>query len=104
MMSMVSAYGVPHFGMMGGFYGMMQWYGYGGWFYAAAAVGLVSGVGVVVGSLMMYTKPAKTHVWGALVLVFSLVSFFGMGGFFLGGLLGIVGGILAIVWAPMGRR
>jgi hypothetical protein len=36
-----------------------------------------------------------------IVLVFSLVSLFGGGGFFIGLILGIVGGILAIVWKPM---
>ncbi len=82
--------------MMGGYYGMMQGYGFGGWFYALAAIGLVSGVIILIGAIMVYTQPGRASTWGVLILVFSLVSFFGMGGFFLGAILGVVGGILAM--------
>jgi len=48
---------------------------------------------------MLYnSKPAQASAWGTLVLVFSVVSLLGMGGFFLGAILGIVGGILALTW------
>ena len=35
------------------------------------------------------------------VLVFSIISFVGMGGFVLGALLGIAGGALALSWRPL---
>jgi hypothetical protein len=88
----------PHYGgMMGGYYGTG---GYGGWFYLLAAVGLVSGVIILLGSVMLYSRPGKAQTWGALILTFSVVSFFGMGGFLLGAILGIVGGVLALTWHP----
>ncbi len=74
-------------GMMSGYYGMMQ--GFGGWF---------AGVLVLFGAIMMYDRPRQAAMWGVIVLVFSVVSFFGAGGFFVGAVLGILGGILALTW------
>ena len=61
-----------------------------------SAVGVVSGAIVLIGALMMYYKPSESYKWGVIVLVFSIISLFGMGGFLIGAVLGIVGGILAI--------
>ncbi|MDG6980849.1 MAG: DUF4064 domain-containing protein [Nitrososphaerota archaeon] len=101
------SYGTPYYGMMGGYYsmmngyyGMMQGFGGGGWFYGAAAVGLIAGIVVLVGAIMIYARPNNASTWGLLVLIFSILSFFGMGGFFIGAILGIVGGVLAMVWKP----
>ena len=106
-MMMTFSYGAPYYGMMGGYYGMMngyygmmQGFGGGGWFYGAAAVGLIAGVVVLVGAIMIYARPNSSSPWGLLVLVFSILSFFGMGGFFIGAILGIAGGVLAMVWKP----
>ncbi len=93
-----------YYGMMGGYYGMMQGLGYGGWFYGAAAIGLVSGIIVLIGAVMIYVRPSKTPTWGLLVLIFSITSFVGMGGFFVGAILGFVGGILALTWSPQARQ
>lgn len=87
-----------YYGMMGGYYGMMQGFGSSAWFYALAAIGLISGIVILVGAIMVYTQPSKASTWGALILIFSILGFFGMGGFFLGGILGVVGGILAMTW------
>ncbi len=99
--------GTPYYGMMGGYYGMMdgyygmmQGFGYGGWFYGFAAIGLIAGIVVLVGAVMMYTRRGSAQTWGLLILVFSIISLFGMGGFFIGAILGIVGGILALAWNP----
>jgi hypothetical protein len=35
-----------------------------------------------------------------LILVFSILSFIGLGGFVVGAILGIVGGVLALRWKP----
>jgi hypothetical protein len=92
-------------GMMGGYYAMMHGFGFGGgWYYGLAATGIASGFVVLVGAIMVYNQPAKASTWGALILVFSVVSFFGMGGFFVGAILGVVGGILALTWAPTALR
>jgi len=81
-------------GMFSGYYGMMGLFGY--WSYFAAAIGLVSGLVVLSGAIMIYTRPAKSVFWGSLILVFSVLSLFGMGGFLFGGILGMVGGLLAL--------
>lgn len=73
--------------------------GYGsGWFPGLAAIGVVSGIIVILGAIMAYNETARMSLWGALILAFSLVGLFGMGGFFLGAILGVVGGILALTW------
>jgi len=90
---MVGAYGG---GMMNGYYAMMQ--GFGGWFYGFAVVGIAAGALVLFGAIMMYDRPRQVSMWGAVVLVFSVISLFGAGGFFIGAVLGIVGGILALTW------
>ncbi len=86
-----------YFGMMNGYYSMMGGYG-GGFFYAFSAMGIVSGILVIVGAIMLYNEPGRAYAWGSVILAFSVLSFFGMGGFLLGALLGIVGGILALTW------
>lgn len=110
-MMMTFSFGTPYYGMMGGYngmmggyYGMMQGFGYGGWFYGAAAIGLVSGIIVLIGAAMIYVRPSKAPMWGLLVLIFSIISFIGMGGFFLGAILGVVGGILALTWHTHARQ
>lgn len=86
-------------GMMGGYYGMMNVLGVGGgWFYGLGAIGTLSGIIVLVGAVMMYSRPIQTATWGALIVAFSVVSFFGMGGFFIGAISGLAGGILALTW------
>ena len=63
-----------------------------------AVIGIASGIVVLDGAIMVYHQPAKASTWGALILAFSIVSLFGMGGFFVGAILGVVGGILALTW------
>ena len=86
-------------GMMGGYYGMMHGFGFsGGWFYGLAIVGIVSALVIILGAIMIYNQPSGKATWGALILAFSIVCFLGMGGFFLGAILGVIGGILALTW------
>jgi hypothetical protein len=62
--------------------------------------GLVSGVIVLMAGVLLRTNPSQHTVWGVLVLVFSVLSFFGFGGFIIGAILGIIGGIMALTWKP----
>lgn len=104
---MALSYGGVYYGMTGGYYGasggyydMMQGFGYGGWFYGLAALSVVSGIAVLAGAVMIYTRPSRVSTWGLLVLVFSMLAFFGTGMAFFGAILGVIGGILAMVWKP----
>ena len=101
------------YGMMGGYrgwggmfrygyprYGMMGWVGYGLGF--LGILGLIFGVIVIISSLMLNRKPQEHSKWGILIVIFSVLSIFGsaMGGFGVGLVLGLIGGVLAITWKP----
>jgi len=60
------------------------------------AVGLILAILVIIGAVLIY-MPGKEVIGGILVLVFSIINFFfTAGGFFIGLILGIVGGALGI--------
>jgi hypothetical protein len=84
-------------GMMSGFTGMMGSVGFPfGFMVGLMLVGLIAGIIVFVGSLMLYLRPLEHFAWGTVILVFSIISFLGMGGFVVGAVLGIIGGSFAI--------
>ena len=92
-------------GMMGSYHNFMGIYGGSTEFMAVISlVGLVSGVIMVVGAAMLRARPQEHAMWGAVIIVFSAVSFVGMGGFFIGALLGIIGGAFAISYRPRTAR
>jgi hypothetical protein len=98
-MGMMGLYSGGWRGMMGG-YGMMGWpvWGFG---VAFGITGLVVGVIVIIGAIMLDSRPQEHRTWGVIILVFSILSILGgMGGFGLGLILGIIGGALAIGWTP----
>lgn len=68
------------------------------WLSTFSVLGLVSGIVIVASALMLQNRPSEAKTWGTLILVFSVVSLFGMGGFLIGAILGIIGGILALTW------
>jgi hypothetical protein len=54
---------------------------------------------VILGAVMVYTRSAENHLWGAIILAFSVVSALGsMGGLLVGLVLGMLGGVLALTW------
>jgi Family of unknown function (DUF6114) len=67
---------------------------------AVGSFGLVSGIIVLVSGILLRTSPSNRTIWGVLIIVFSVVSFFGTGGFIIGAILGISGGIMALTWKP----
>jgi hypothetical protein len=103
-LSLWSLYGGLWFnGMMGGM-PMMRWFGFpSNLMVGFELVALVSGVLVVIGAIMMRVHPGEHVAWGTIVLVFSITSFLGMGGFMIGALLGIAGGALALSWRPSAK-
>lgn len=61
---------------------------------------LVLGILVLIGAAFLFSRPKQAQVWGIVILVCASLSvFFGMGGI-IAGLLGIIGGALAIAWSP----
>ena len=84
--------------MMGGQWHMYM-FTYPRWLTAIVAIiSVLMGGLVMSASYKMYKEP-KNKFWGFLIVLGSLVSLFAIGGFGLGGTLGLVGGIMGL-----GRR
>jgi hypothetical protein len=64
------------------------------------AIGLVSGAIVLISAAMLLANSGQRRTWSVLILVFSLLSFLGLGGFIVGAVLGLVGGALVLRWKP----
>ena len=67
---------------------------------ALAVVAILFGLIVLYFALKLKSSPQNAKTYGILILVFSVISFIGGGGFYIGASLALVGGILAIVWRP----
>lgn len=67
------------------------------------AFGLVTGIVVLVSAVMLLTNSGQARTWSVLILVFSVLSFVGLGGFVVGAVLGIVGGALVLKWRPVSQ-
>ena len=88
-------------GMMDGYWGMMGNFGFPfGFMMNFSLIGLVSGVLLIISAVMLNVRPSEHSIWGIIVLVFSVISLLGMGGFFVGAILGIIGGAFALSWRP----
>ena len=88
-------------GMMGGYQGMMGSLGVPfSLMQGLMLVGLASGIIVIVGAVMINARPTEHFAWGVIILIFSVISFLGMGGFVVGAILGIIGGAFAMSWRP----
>jgi hypothetical protein len=70
--------------------------------------GLISGLIVLGSGIMLRVNPGQSVVFGLLILIFSVLSFLGSGGFVIGAILGIIGGIMTLMWkrpaAPSGSE
>ena len=64
--------------------------------------GLISGLIVLGSGVMLRIYPNQSVLFGVLILIFSVLSFFGTGGFVIGAILGIVGGIMTLRWRRPG--
>ena len=76
---------------------------------ASAAVAFVVGfglLGVIFGFLIVFwayrlkSNPGSARMLGILIIVFSLIGFLGGGGFYIGSILALIGGIMAVSWHP----
>ncbi len=68
--------------------------------WAVSIMILVFGVIVLLSAVMLYRNPKSKTTWGVLILLFSILSILGGGGFLVGTILGIIGGALALAWKP----
>ena len=101
-----NGYGYNGYGSFGGmmngygFYGMMRGIGIG--FGFIGIIGVVIGIIVSASAIMLYRYSNQHMTWGILITIFSVLSVFGgmMNGLGVGLFLGIVGGVLAIIWKP----
>lgn len=82
--------------MMGGAWHMYQFI-YPYWL-SAFMIGLsiLAGTVVVAASYKMYKEPENNVKWGLMVIIGSVVGLFGIGGFGLGGVLGLIGGLASM--------
>ena len=97
--TLLAAFGSPYETYYGMGPGMMGGFGFGyasGWYIWLSVVSLVFGILVLIGAIMLNARPVEHFTWGILVLIFSLASFIGMGGYFIGAILGIAGGAVAL--------
>ncbi len=76
-------------------WGMMGFWSFGLPF-IGAMVSLASGIIVIISAIKLYNTPQEATIWGSLIIIFSVVSLLGMGGFLIGFILGLVGGILSL--------
>lgn len=66
---------------------------------AFGSIGILLGVIIVYAAVRLNAQPTEHVSWGAVIIVFSVVSLVLVGGgFILGFILGLISGILAIAW------
>jgi hypothetical protein len=82
-------------GFMGGYHGMMGSLGFPfGFMGGFSLIGLICGAIIVISAWMFTVRPEE-GTWAILILIFSAISFLNMGGFMIGGILGLIGGSFA---------
>jgi hypothetical protein len=69
-------------------------------FATIAVIGLICGALVLFGAIMLRIKPENKKAWGMLIIVFSIPSVITGGGFIIGFILGIIGGVKAVSMKP----
>ena len=69
-------------------------------FTTISVIALIFGVLVLFGAIMLRIKPENKKALGILIIVFSIPSVITGGGFIIGFIFGIIGGIKALRWKP----
>ncbi|MCL4387923.1 hypothetical protein M1567_02100 [Candidatus Marsarchaeota archaeon] len=66
--------------------------------YAVVAIGVICGIIVMLSGIMSYNpKGNRLKIFSIVAIIFSLISILGDGGFLVGMVLGIIGGILGLM-------
>jgi len=64
-------------------------------------MGILWGLFIIIGAVMMNSRPEQHMLWGIMVLVFSILSLVDAeGGFFIGFISAFIGGLNGILWKP----
>jgi hypothetical protein len=88
-------------GMMPGWEESMHQWNIGNFAFFITLLGIVFGAVIIVSAMALYTNPKQHQLWGTWILSLSVISIITcMGGMGIGLVLGIIGGILAILWKP----
>lgn len=91
--AMLSWYGTTL--MMGGQWHMYM-FTYPRWLTAVMAITSILAGGLVLSASYKMFKEPKNKLWGLLITLGSLVSLISIGGFALGGVLGLIGGVMGL--------
>ena len=63
--------------------------------------GIICGTFMIIGAIMLWYSPNNHVGWSLVVLIASILSWFSsFGGLFVGFILGLMGGIIGIIWQP----
>jgi hypothetical protein len=62
-----------------------------------SAISVGAGAVSVAGGYAIHKRPESAGIWGTGILIASIIGLVGMSGFFVGPIVGIIGGILALV-------
>jgi hypothetical protein len=75
--------------------------GLGAMMIVLGALAIVFGIIVIIGAIMINSgERNKVRIGSVLVLIFSIISLVGGGGFIIGFILCLIGSILGLVWKP----
>jgi len=67
----------------------------------APLLGLVSGPAIMILATLFYREPEHGAVYGTMTIALSVVSYVSaLGGLFVGLIMGLIGGVLILVWRP----
>ncbi len=69
-------------------------------FASLTAIGLTCGALVLLGAIMLRSRPMNRKALSIAIIVFSIPSVITGGGFIIGFILGIIGGLKALSWKP----
>ncbi|RDE17935.1 MAG: hypothetical protein C4K49_00360 [Candidatus Thorarchaeota archaeon] len=88
-------------GFMHGAEGHMYFWGFEGFSYLIGFSGFLLGIGIILAAVMLDRRPNEHATWGLVIIILSAASMMASMG--IGLLLGIVGGIIAVLWQPPTR-
>ncbi len=75
--------------------------GVGGAVTAVGIVGIIFGIIIILGGIMINSNPKSHTMWGVIIIILSILSWItAAGGFVIGFILALIGGILAITFKP----